>query len=216
MKRYSQYTLEVGDRSDIPFWKKAGPVDLLYVGYGLLVVVLVIVSYILGATHILPYDPQEINLELLMAPPNTEGHLLGTDFMGRDMLSRIIIGIQAYFPLADSTNVGSEELTRAWRERMTELRAFAEEHNRRIVFTELGYNRSFAAPIRPWESRVDGREAETMQEACLRIALAAVEEEPTVAGAFLWKWFPNPRPVGRTFQLATPRLKQAIAEVWLP
>lgn len=97
MKRYSQYTLEVGDLSDVPFWKKAGPVDLLYVSYGLLVVAFVIGSYILGATHILPYDPQEINLGLLMAPPNTEGHLLGTDFMGRDMLSRIIIGIQAYF-----------------------------------------------------------------------------------------------------------------------
>jgi hypothetical protein len=127
-----------------------------------------------------------------------------------------VIGIQAYFPLADSTNVSSEELTRAWQERMAELRTFAAQHNRRIVFTELGYNRSFAAPVRPWESRVDGREAETMQEACLRIALAAVEEEPMVAGAFLWKWFPNPHPVGRNFQLATPRLKQAIAEVWLP
>ena len=36
-------------------------------------------------------------MDLLMAPPNTEGHLLGTDFMGRDTLSRLIIGIQAYF-----------------------------------------------------------------------------------------------------------------------
>jgi hypothetical protein len=31
---------------------------------------------------------------------------------------------------------------------------------------------------------------------------------------FLWKWFPNPHPVGRNFQLATPRLKRAISEVW--
>ena len=54
-----------------------------------------------------------------------------------------------------------------------------------------------------------------MQETCLRLALAAVEREPYVAGAFLWKWFPNPRPVGRNFQLATPRLKRAIADIWL-
>lgn len=71
--------------------------DLLYVGYGLFIVVLVLGSYVLGALHLLPHDPQEINLELLMAAPNTAGHLLGTDFMGRDILSRLIIGIQAYF-----------------------------------------------------------------------------------------------------------------------
>jgi len=97
MKRYLQQSLTVDDRTRAAFWKKAGPIDRLYVGYGILVFMLVLASYILGAVHFLPYDPQEINLELLMAPPNTDGHLLGTDFMGRDMLSRLIIGIQAYF-----------------------------------------------------------------------------------------------------------------------
>ncbi|MGD2270804.1 MAG: ABC transporter permease [Desulfobacterales bacterium] len=97
MKKYSQYTIEVGDLSEVWFWKKADTVDLLYVGYGLFIVLLVLGSYILGAFNLLPYNPQEINLELLMAPPNTGGHLLGTDFMGRDILSRLIIGIQAYF-----------------------------------------------------------------------------------------------------------------------
>lgn len=97
MKRYSQVNVEVSELSEGPFWKKADPMDLLYVGYGLFIVVLVLGSYVLGALHLLPHDPQEINLELLMAAPNTAGHLLGTDFMGRDILSRLIIGIQAYF-----------------------------------------------------------------------------------------------------------------------
>ncbi len=97
MKRYSQVNVEVSELSEGPFWKKADPMDLLYVVYGLFIVVLVLGSYVLGALHLLPHDPQEINLELLMAAPNTAGHLLGTDFMGRDILSRLIIGIQAYF-----------------------------------------------------------------------------------------------------------------------
>lgn len=97
MKRYSQVNVEVSELSEVPFWKKADPMDLLYVVYGLFIVVLVLGSYVLGALHLLPHDPQEINLELLMAAPNTAGHLLGTDFMGRDILSRLIIGIQAYF-----------------------------------------------------------------------------------------------------------------------
>jgi ABC-type dipeptide/oligopeptide/nickel transport system permease subunit len=97
LKRYSQVNVEVSELSEGPFWKKADPMDLLYVVYGLFIVVLVLGSYVLGALHLLPHDPQEINLELLMAAPNTAGHLLGTDFMGRDILSRLIIGIQAYF-----------------------------------------------------------------------------------------------------------------------
>ena len=97
MKRYSQVKVEISEHSELPFWKKADPMDLLYVVYGLFIVFIVLGSYVLGALNLLPHDPQEINLELLMAAPNTAGHLLGTDFMGRDILSRLIIGIQAYF-----------------------------------------------------------------------------------------------------------------------
>ena len=97
MKSYTQQSGEIGEFSDLPFWKKADAVDLAYVGYGLFVVTLVILSYFLGAFQLLPFDPQDIDLELMMAGPFTGKHLLGTDFMGRDMLSRLLVGIQAYF-----------------------------------------------------------------------------------------------------------------------
>jgi peptide/nickel transport system permease protein len=97
MKSYSQISGEIGEFSDLPFWKKADTVDLAYVTYGLLIVTLVVVSYLLGSFDLLPHDPQDLDLELMMAGPGTAGHLLGTDFMGRDMLSRLIVGIQAYF-----------------------------------------------------------------------------------------------------------------------
>ncbi len=97
MKAYTQISGEIGEFADLPFWKKADTVDLVYVVYGLLVVTLVIASYFLGAFKLLPHDPQDIDLELMLAPPGVAGHLLGTDFMGRDMLSRLIVGIQAYF-----------------------------------------------------------------------------------------------------------------------
>jgi hypothetical protein len=86
--------------------------------------------------------------------------------------------------------------------------------NRKILFTELGYNRSFAASVRPWAYKVDGPDAERVQALCLETALRRVEAEPAVVGAFLWKWFPNPQPVGRNFQLATPVLKAVISRVW--
>ncbi len=97
MKTYSQISVDIGELSDLPSWKKADPIDLAYVGYGLIIVTLVVLSYFLGAFNLLPKDPQDIDLELMMAGPGTPGHILGTDFMGRDMLSRLIVGIQAYF-----------------------------------------------------------------------------------------------------------------------
>ena len=97
MKSYTQISGEIGELPELPFWKKKDIVDLAYVGYGLLIVTLVVISYILGSFNLLPHDPQDINLDLMIAPPGTAGHLLGTDFMGRDILSRLIVGIQAYF-----------------------------------------------------------------------------------------------------------------------
>jgi len=97
MKSYSQISGEIGELSSLPFWKKADTVDLAYVAYGLLIVTLVVLSYFLGSFNLLPHDPQDLDLELMMAGPGTAGHILGTDFMGRDMLSRLIVGIQAYF-----------------------------------------------------------------------------------------------------------------------
>jgi ABC-type dipeptide/oligopeptide/nickel transport system permease subunit len=39
-----------------------------------------------------PYDPLIQNIEMRTLPPLSEGHLLGTDDLGRDMLSRLIYG----------------------------------------------------------------------------------------------------------------------------
>jgi hypothetical protein len=125
------------------------------------------------------------------------------------------IGIQAYFPLTQEGEAVTEEAIRkGWMGWMERLRAFSEAQDRAIVFTELGYNRSRLAPVRPWDSRTDGDEALPIQEACLRSALLAIDDEPSVLGAFLWKWFPQPRSVGRNFQLATPRMKHVIREAW--
>lgn len=125
-----------------------------------------------------------------------------------------VIGIQAYFPLTEHPDPDSMSIVSGWESVMTELRDFAHGQNRKIAFTELGYNRSYAAPVEPWAYRVDGNDAERVQVRCLRIALQAVEREPTVVAVFLWKWFPNPYPVGRNFQLATPGMRRAIAEIW--
>ena len=99
---------------------------------------------------------------------------------------------------------------------MGRLRRFSERHDRPVVFTELGYSRSHRAAIEPWSAHTDGEPAAALQEACMREALAAIEDEPAVVGAFLWKWFPEPHPVGRNFQLATPAMRRVIRDAWRP
>jgi peptide/nickel transport system permease protein len=97
MRRYAQAPGPVGEFSQLPLLRRADPLDLAYVGYGLAVVALVLASYLLGALGRLPHDPQAINVVLINAPPFTPDHVLGTDFLGRDLLSRLVLGIQAYF-----------------------------------------------------------------------------------------------------------------------
>lgn len=96
-RRYVQTPGPIGEFSELPLWQRAATLDLVYVGYGLLVVMAVVLSYVLGAFGWLPADPEQINVELLNAPAFTPDHWLGTDFLGRDLQARLILGIQAYF-----------------------------------------------------------------------------------------------------------------------
>jgi peptide/nickel transport system permease protein len=89
--------VEAGAVSQLPLLQRAAVLDLLYVSYGLLIVALVLASYLMGALGWLPHDPRAMNVALINAPPFTQGHLLGTDFLGRDLQARLILGIQAYF-----------------------------------------------------------------------------------------------------------------------
>ena len=97
MSRYHQPHDTVSEYSDIRSWRSASLIDRAYVGYGLVVVVLVVLSYLLGMLGWLPSDPDDMDLANMLGGPLTEGHLLGTDYMGRDLLTRLILGIQAYF-----------------------------------------------------------------------------------------------------------------------
>ena len=97
MRRYVQTAGPVGEFSALPLLQRAETRDLVFAGYGLLIVALVLASYLMGAFGWLPHDPRQMNVELINAAPFTPGHPLGTDFLGRDLQARLILGIQAYF-----------------------------------------------------------------------------------------------------------------------
>ncbi|MCA8943065.1 MAG: hypothetical protein KDB80_10935, partial [Planctomycetes bacterium] len=125
-----------------------------------------------------------------------------------------VIGIQAYFPIADTPTADESVLREGWRRRMRELREFAEPLDKFVVFTELGYNRSFSTAVEPWNAKMDGDEAEATQLACMRVALESIRAERLVLGAFLWKWFPGRTRRVHDFYLRSSSMLRLLKEVW--
>lgn len=58
---------------------------------GLFLVIAMILMAVF-APYLAPHDPELVDLSIRRIPPGSEGHILGTDHMGRDLLSRIIWG----------------------------------------------------------------------------------------------------------------------------
>jgi peptide/nickel transport system permease protein len=57
-----------------------------------LVVLLALLSIAACGTWLAPHDPLQQALAARLAPPGSPGHWLGTDQLGRDILSRLILG----------------------------------------------------------------------------------------------------------------------------
>src|SRR5674476_519305 len=58
--------------------------------------VLVLATFVaVLAPWLAPYAPEQTDFANTFSPPGTAGHLLGTDDLGRDVLSRIILGSRA-------------------------------------------------------------------------------------------------------------------------
>lgn len=75
-------------------------------------VCLLLVLAALFAEQLAPYDPLAVELKLRLKPPGTEGFVLGTDALGRDLLSRIIYGARislavGFFSAVVSASVGT-------------------------------------------------------------------------------------------------------------
>jgi ABC-type dipeptide/oligopeptide/nickel transport system permease subunit len=60
-----------------------------------LVGVVVVVVVALAAPLLAPYDPAASDYSAILQGPGSPGHLLGTDDLGRDVLSRLIVGSRA-------------------------------------------------------------------------------------------------------------------------
>lgn len=77
-------------------YKQPSRVTYLFSRYGMLVIGLVLVGGMslaaILAPWLAPHDPSVLNVDAILLPPLSPDHLLGTDALGRDVLSRLLWG----------------------------------------------------------------------------------------------------------------------------
>ncbi|ANW21451.1 glycoside hydrolase family 113 [Streptomyces clavuligerus] len=99
-----------------------------------------------------------------------------------------LIGIDAYWPLADAATADPARLARGWEPVVGELAAFAARQHRRILFTEAGYTSQHGAVTAPYSWTVSGRPGYAEQAAAYEALLTAFDGRPWWAGVCWWMW----------------------------
>ena len=136
-----------------------------------------------------------------------------------------VIGINAFYPLAEHPDAGFDELRKAATTRVAGASALAARWNRPIVFTEFGYTTRKDPALRPWEwpeALSDVVVDERAQAAAYRALLSAAIDQSWLAGLFVWRLYADPDDVtqepefGFSFRgkLAELELRDAFGTHW--
>ncbi|HSY21436.1 MAG TPA: hypothetical protein VK841_04940 [Polyangiaceae bacterium] len=124
-----------------------------------------------------------------------------------------VIGINAFYPLAEKPNASFAELVEGARQIRKRVHALAETWHKPVVFTETGYTTRPDPAVRPWEwpdAMKDIHVDEAAQAQAYRALLAPMLEEPDFAGFFVWRIYADPDDASQEAPWGfSPRGKQA-------
>jgi len=70
--------------------------DSFIIFYCVLVIGFVLVAYTITTFELISIDYEDMDFDAILAAPLSPGHFLGTDYLGRDLLNRLLLGTQAY------------------------------------------------------------------------------------------------------------------------
>lgn len=124
-----------------------------------------------------------------------------------------VIGLNAFFPLAEKDGASFEELAaggRGVRDRLQKLASFWQKP---IFFNEFGYTTRKDPAIRPWEWPDKMHQVlpdQAAQSDAYRALLSAFVDEPWFAGFFVWRLYADPDDMSQEAEWGfSPRGKQA-------
>ena len=120
------------------------------------------------------------------------------------------IGIDSYFPLAEGSNPSIEEMKMGWKPLISELKSFSKKWDKKILFTEYGFQSVNGGAGKHWEvdKSIDNANMDVQKNA-YEATFESIWDQDWFAGGFLWKWHLTPRGVERNTTRFTPQGKPA-------
>jgi hypothetical protein len=106
-----------------------------------------------------------------------------------------VIGLNAFFPLADKRDATRADLENGGREIAARMRKLAESWQKPIVFTEIGYTTRKDASFEPWTWPEDLKNVvldQRSQAEAYAALVAPMLDEPWFAGFFVWRIYSDP------------------------
>ena len=106
-----------------------------------------------------------------------------------------LIGVNAFWPLADRPGDGFETMTEKAGDVADELEALAVFWNRPVAMVEFGVKSARDAALAPWEWPEHCRDLvydEPYQAAAYRAVFEQIGSRPWFKGLFIWKYFSDP------------------------
>lgn len=124
-----------------------------------------------------------------------------------------VIGVNAFFPLADKPGASFETLLEGGRRVRDRVRALSTTWRRPVLFTEIGYTTRRDPAVRPWEwpdTMKDVIVDERAQADAYRALIAPLLDEPSFMGFFVWRVYADPDDVSQEAEWGfSPRGKPA-------
>jgi glycosyl hydrolase family 113 len=111
-----------------------------------------------------------------------------------------VLGVNAFFPLADREGQGWAEHAAGGRKVAAKLAEVAAEWDKPILLTEMGYTTRVDPAVRPWEwpESMEGVEiSQAAQAVAYRALLAPLVDAPWCAGFFAWRTYADPGDVSQ-------------------
>jgi hypothetical protein len=102
-----------------------------------------------------------------------------------------LIGVSFYAPLSDRPTHDAGRLRAGAEQALTALRDVARRTGRPVLIAELGYPPTVNAAQRPWDGAAAPADPE-LQRLCLEAAIAAMDPQEWLAGAYFWRWGSGP------------------------
>lgn len=100
-----------------------------------------------------------------------------------------LIGLSAYYPVADGPGANAESMLARWNEVKPKLRGLHERFKKPIVFVEIGCRPASGCAAMPWDFEHTHLPFDEEEQANFyQSALEAFWEEPWFAGYFWWDW----------------------------